>query len=366
MKKIILTIALLLTIGIGSSIAQIVTDYWSFGFGLTYPRFSNVNIQPLNSNYGGFLSIEKNFSENVGLRFKTAFTHQEGEWKNSSLNMITESTNLVTGDLDLLYYVLPCEPVSPYLFAGAGVSLRMLSNWATPALDENETALSFNVGGGVEWAIGSDWKIMTEYGFHKMFNSELDGAVVSTEVNGRDAYMTLNLGLQFVFGKGAPSKLCEPCQGITQVITPEKVDYDKIEELIIEHIPKIITRDVVVDKYIVAVNDRIVLVGVNFAFDKSELLPESYPVLDKAVTLLTNNPKVDVEVEGYCDYIGSNAYNKELSVNRAITVKNYLVSKGIADSRLSTVGYGEQNPVADNETEDGRAMNRRIVFRIIK
>ena len=63
MKKIILTIALLLTIGIGSSIAQIVTDYWSFGFGLTYPRFSNVNIQPLNSNYGGFLSIEKNVLE---------------------------------------------------------------------------------------------------------------------------------------------------------------------------------------------------------------------------------------------------------------------------------------------------------------
>ena len=366
MKKIILTIALLLTIGIGSSIAQIVTDYWSFGFGLTYPRFSNVNIQPLNSNYGGFLSIEKNFSENVGLRFKTAFTHQEGEWKNSSLNMITESTNLVTGDLDMLYYIIPCEAVSPYLFAGAGVSLRTLNNYATIMLDENETALSLNVGGGVDWTISPKWKIMTEYGFHKMFNSELDGAVVSTEVNGRDAYMTLNLGLQFVFGKGAPSKLCEPCQGITQVITPEKVDYDKIEELIIEHIPKIITRDVVVDKYIVAVNDRIVLVGVNFAFDKSELLPESYPVLDKAVTLLTNNPKVDVEVEGYCDYIGSNAYNKELSVNRAITVKNYLVSKGIADSRLSTVGYGEQNPVADNETEDGRAMNRRIVFRIIK
>ncbi|MEW6653859.1 MAG: OmpA family protein [Bacteroidota bacterium] len=366
MKKITIMLALLLTIGIGASFAQPVTDYWTFGFGLTYPRFSNVNIQPLNSNYGGFLSLEKNFSENVGLRFKTGYTHQEGEWKNSSLNMMTVSTKLVTGDLDLLYYVLPCEPVSPYLFAGGGVSLRMLSNWATPTLDENETALSFNVGGGVEWAIGSNLKIMTEYGFHKMFNSELDGAVVPTEANGRDAYMTLNLGLQFVFGKGAPSKLCEPCQGITQVITPEKIDYDRIEELIIEHIPKIITRDVVVDKYIVAVNDRIVLVGVNFAFDKAELQPESYPVLDKAVTLLTNNPEVNVEVEGYCDYIGSNAYNKELSVNRAITVKSYLVSKGIADSRLRTVGYGEQNPVANNKTEDGRAMNRRIVFRIMK
>jgi outer membrane protein OmpA-like peptidoglycan-associated protein len=108
------------------------------------------------------------------------------------------------------------------------------------------------------------------------------------------------------------------------------------------------------------------LVGVQFAFDKSELLPESYIVLDKSVKLLKDNPNVSVEIEGYTDYIGTAEYNQELSVQRAITVKNYLISQGIADSRLSTIGYGKGNPVANNETEEGRAMNRRIVFRIIR
>ncbi|MBI2417164.1 MAG: OmpA family protein [Ignavibacteriales bacterium] len=71
-------------------------------------------------------------------------------------------------------------------------------------------------------------------------------------------------------------------------------------------------------------------------------------------------------MEGYTDYIGTDAYNQELSVQRAEVVKAYMVSKGIADARLSTVGYGRGNPVGNNETEEGRTMNRRIVFRILK
>lgn len=370
MKNIFLTLAMLLTIGIGISQAQTATDSWAFGFGLTYPRFVSVNIQPLNSNYGAFLSLQKNFSENFGLRLKAGYSHMEGQWTNSSLNVITESTNLLAGDLDLLYYFIPCQPISPYLFAGAGAGLRMLTNNATATLDANETALSFNVGGGVTWAIDSKWKILTEYGYHTMFNSELDGAIALGEVNGRDAYMTLNLGLLYYFDKGKPSKLCEPCQGVTMEMNHEMkdmTDYNRIEEMIKKHIPKEITKEVVVDRYIKAISeDRLVLIGVNFAFDKSDLLPESFPVLDKAVDLLNDKSGVNVEIEGYCDYIGTVEYNQVLSVERAKTVKAYLVSKGINESRLTTIGYGKSNPIADNETADGRAMNRRIVFRIIK
>jgi len=370
MKNIFLTLALLLTIGMGVTQAQTATESWAFGFGLSYPRFVEVNIQPLNSNYGAFLSLQKNFSEHFGLRLKGSYSHLEGQWTNAVPTVITESTNLITGDLDLLYYLIPCEPINPYLFAGAGAGLRMLNNNAT-ALDKNETALAFNFGGGVEWSINSQWKILTEYGYHKMFNSELDGAIVPppTEVNGRDSYMTLNLGLLYYFDKGKPSKICEPCPtGITQEardLTSD--DLNRIEEMIKKHIPKEITKEVVVDRYIKAISeDRLVLIGVNFAFDKSDLLPESFPVLDKAVDLLNDKSGVDVEIEGYCDYIGTEEYNQVLSVERAKTVKAYLVSKGINENRLTTIGYGKSNPIADNETVDGRAMNRRIVFRIIK
>jgi OOP family OmpA-OmpF porin len=362
-------LALLLIVGFSISKAQVATDSWSFGFGGSFPRFVSVNLQPLNSNYGGFLSLQRNFSENVGLRFKGSYNHLEGQWTNVNLSLITESTNLITGDLDLLYYLVPCKPISPYLFAGLGASARKLNNYATTSLDATETALSFNVGGGVEWSISSAWKILTEYGYHSMFNSELDGAIATGEVNGRDAYMTLNLGLQYYFDQGNPSKSCEPCPGgIVQEVKPVKdVDYDRIEAMIVKHIPKEITKEVVVDRYIKAISeDRLVLIGVNFAFDKSDLLPESYPVLDKAVDLLNDKKGVNVEIEGYCDYIGTVEYNQKLSVERAQTVKAYLVSKGINENRLSTVGYGKSNPIADNETADGRAMNRRIVFRILK
>jgi outer membrane protein OmpA-like peptidoglycan-associated protein len=140
-----------------------------------------------------------------------------------------------------------------------------------------------------------------------------------------------------------------------------------IPKEVIKEVTKEVTKEVAVDRYILAIsNDRLVLVGVNFAFDKSDLLPESYPVLDKAVKLLNDKPDVKVEIGGYTDYIGTEAYNQELSVQRAQTVKDYLVSQGIAANRLTAVGYGKFNPVKDNRTEEGRAMNRRIVFKIVK
>jgi OOP family OmpA-OmpF porin len=81
---------------------------------------------------------------------------------------------------------------------------------------------------------------------------------------------------------------------------------------------------------------------------------------------LKEQPEVKVEIAGYTDYIGTMAYNQDLSVERAQTVRAYLVSKGIPAERLTTVGFGKNYPVEDNKTEEGRAMNRRIVFKIIK
>ena len=368
MKLILITLAILFTTGVGISQAQIASDSWAFGFGGAYPRFVSVNLQPLNANYGAFLSLQRNFSEHVGLRLKAGYYHMQGEWTDAYLNSITETTNLLSGNLDVLYYLVPCKTVSPYLVAGAGVGMRAISDYATPYLDKYETTLAFSLGVGVEWSLSQDWKILTEYGYHTVFNSELDGLVAPGEVNGRDSYYTLSLGLLYYFGKGQPSTLCNPPAGLAATpVMKDMTDYDRIEEMIKRHIPKEITKDVIVDRYIMAIpDDRLVLVGVNFAFDKSTLLPESYPVLDKAVKLLNDKPDVNVEIQGYCDYIGTDTYNQELSEDRAQTVKTYLVSQGIKVNRLSTVGYGKKYPVEDNKTEEGRAMNRRIVFRIIK
>ena len=111
---------------------------------------------------------------------------------------------------------------------------------------------------------------------------------------------------------------------------------------------------------------RIVLRGVQFDFDKAVIRPNAEVILDAAAEVLKENRDVQAEVAGHTDSLGSEAYNEDLSRRRAGAVADYLASQGIAARRLSTVGYGESSPVASNETEEGRAQNRRVEFNILE
>lgn len=112
--------------------------------------------------------------------------------------------------------------------------------------------------------------------------------------------------------------------------------------------------------------ERIVLRGIQFDFDKSNIKPEFQPILDEAVSTLKAKPDVKVVIAGYTDSIGTAQYNMVLSNQRAKAVYTYFVSKGIAASRLQTVGNGMNDPVASNATADGRAMNRRVELQIVQ
>lgn len=103
---------------------------------------------------------------------------------------------------------------------------------------------------------------------------------------------------------------------------------------------------------------------VNFGFDSFELTAASKENLDKLSTVLINNPDTNINIYGHTDSKGSDAYNQTLSEKRAAAVKNYLISKGIAASRLFPMGMGEAEPKATNDTEAGRAENRRVEFAI--
>jgi OOP family OmpA-OmpF porin len=102
------------------------------------------------------------------------------------------------------------------------------------------------------------------------------------------------------------------------------------------------------------------LEGVNFEFDRAKLLPESYVVLDRVVASLKDLPEIRVEVGGHTDSKGSDEYNRSLSDRRARAVRDYLISKGISASRLESMGYGESDPITSNDTDAGRARNRRV------
>jgi OOP family OmpA-OmpF porin len=104
----------------------------------------------------------------------------------------------------------------------------------------------------------------------------------------------------------------------------------------------------------------LILEGVFFEFDKAILKPVSRVTLDRVARSLLDWPEVRVAVAGHTDWIGADDYNKDLSYRRARAVKDYLVSKGVAADRMEVRGFGESRPIADNESEAGRAKNRRV------
>jgi outer membrane protein OmpA-like peptidoglycan-associated protein len=110
---------------------------------------------------------------------------------------------------------------------------------------------------------------------------------------------------------------------------------------------------------------KIVVENILFNSGKSTLKAESFNELDKLATLLIENSDVHIEVSGHTDNIGSATINKKISKARALSVRNYLITKGIEEERLEYEGYGFDQPIAPNNTAEGRAQNRRVEIKVL-
>lgn len=213
--------------------------------------------------------------------------------------------------------------------------------------------LTFSVGGRAR--INDEWAVLTEvlsetlakniFKFGTQTPVEVVGGVQFTPQRGaaRGLGVTLGGGAGVTRGVGAPQAhvlvgVTYPTPKVVHVRGPEV----KIEEKIV------ITQKI------------------HFAFNSASVRAISYPILDDVVSILVANPHITrVQVEGHTDFIGGDAYNVRLSQRRADAVVQYLVNKGIARDRLAPVGYGESRPIADNNTDEGRAKNRRTEFTIL-
>ncbi len=105
--------------------------------------------------------------------------------------------------------------------------------------------------------------------------------------------------------------------------------------------------------------------GVHFEYNKARLTLDAKTVLDGVAKALNNEPDIRIIIAGHTDSLGSDAYNKRLSQQRAQSVVDYLIGKGIDSQRLRAVGYGESKPIADNNTDEGRERNRRVELQVI-
>ncbi|HNK47092.1 MAG TPA: OmpA family protein, partial [Pseudomonadota bacterium] len=110
-----------------------------------------------------------------------------------------------------------------------------------------------------------------------------------------------------------------------------------------------------------------VLERIHFATDQDVILPESFGVLEEIADYIKAHPEwLEILIEGHCDFRADDAYNLNLSQRRASAVLKFLLLRGVEPGRLKAQGFGKSRPIADNSTEEGMALNRRVEFTILK
>jgi len=242
--------------------------------------------------------------------------------------------------------------VRPYLAIGIGViSHRNVSHEGKD--------LSTSFGAGLQGKVAKHWSVRAQ----ALYRIDNDGHSIPSQ--GSFADWILSIGLNFDFGgKAAPPP--PPPPPAAPPPPPPNPDLDG-DGVLNERDKCPNTRPgAVVDLDGCEVEAVIELEGVHFDFDKATLRPEAKAILNEAAALLGKHDSVVVEIAGHTDSKGSEEYNQGLSERRANAVRDYLTGKGVRASRLSARGYGENRPVASNDTDEGRAENRRVEMVILE
>ncbi len=169
------------------------------------------------------------------------------------------------------------------------------------------------------------------------------------------AFSTKEDGYQIVLPKGAVYGFRAEAKGFIPV--SENIDLKELDEYAEKQVELFL---VPLEK-----GQTIRLNNIFFDFDKAELKPESYPELNRLVHILNLNPEMEIQISGHTDNFGTKQYNLKLSKNRADAVVQYILENGITPSRISSVSFGKSKPIATNETEEGRQLNRRVEFTIL-
>lgn len=295
-----------------------------------------------------------------------------------------------TGMIDVraLYTPFSLTDLNPYLYGGFGVA-KVLKN--------NSSFLPFMpLGVGAQTSISDGILLDINGGYTLVFSDELDGIARSNNntnslTNGKhDAFYGFTIGLSFTIGKdeevvdtrkqeldAAEARRVRELAAAEAVRVKQKADAEavrvkqqadadaaaKLAKAAAEADARLLAAQRGRDTVITFVKGRSVVIrGINFEFNKATLVKDSEIILWRAYNAMLANPNVSVVITGHTDNIGTQESNQKLSLERAQTVRNWLVERGIASSRMRTIGRGQNEPVTVNDTDEGRAQNRRIEF----
>lgn len=419
LKKSVIAAALLAPLGTAGAQTQDNGNKWYFGLGggyhLTNVNFSNINedIFPTSKNGGSgvfsvFVQGEFGKQRHFGVRPQISFLTRSGKLTEIYSNDIDYELNGV----DDIYYKLRARyidvrvPVS-YNFGKAGATVRpyvfvapvigfattgdiqmliegddgSVAGYKTELSDANmsSTYIAGQAGVGVKFAIpvASDHcylgiEASYEYGFTDTYGSKEKDSEANDlvqlfnnnykiegtrKLGGFEIQAVLSVPFSIFGKKEAPQPTPEPAP-ISAAPEPEPVQEEKPCYTLDEIIELMARNESIEGKTICAVD------AINFDFAKSTIKPESYAYLDKlATTLIRSNRRI--EVKGHTDNVGTEEFNMNLSRERAEAVVEYLVQKGVSRNKLTYSYYGMSKPLSTNDTEEGRAMNRRVEFTIL-
>ena len=374
MKKLALIVA---TASLAGSVlttaqAQSYDDRWYIAPALQYINIDND--RPNNDDgYGLNIQVGKPVSPHLNAEIGIFGNLLDGAGDNDNFEQEQYGINL-----DLLA-LADRSGFQPYVLAGVGM---MLSKFDQGIDNNSETSLHGDVGIGSliqltenGLALRSEARYRTEF---------LDDA---QRVNGEEDYSdwVYSVGLHAPIGAAATADApitpvvrdsdgdgvldaddqcptTPPGEAVNSVGCPRDDDRDGVLNAN-DDCPNT-APNVRVDSRGCDLQDVITLRGVNFHTNSARLRAESYPILDNAITTLVRYSNLQVEVAGHTDSRASDSYNQDLSQRRAETVRQYLINGGVSGNRLTATGYGENEPVASNDTPDGRLQNRRVELRV--
>lgn len=299
------------------------------------------------SGHGFSLGLGKAISENTNLEVKALYNRYQ--YQGNKTNKFQWDT--YGAALDLQYYLWRKE-VSPYFVASAGL---MNSN----AGNSNALGIIAEAGFGVSYKINNNISLRSDVRYR--YNDNLNKSLTT---GNRDRYndAVVNVGFVIPFGSSsqeavAPKKeIAVPVKEVTKKVNPD-LDGDGVQNEY-DECPNT-KKGSVVDKKGCEL-ERVTLTEVNFNSGSSNLTAEAKTALDKLVKNINEYPKKEtIEIQGHTDSTGSNRLNMMISQGRAKSVATYLVDSGVSNE-ITSNGYGEEKPIADNSTKEGRAQNRRV------
>jgi OOP family OmpA-OmpF porin len=274
--------------------------------------------------------------------------------------------------------------VHPYLGGGVGmaeVGIREDVTGFSDAVDDKKLLFAYQAGAGLAFDLTSHmtfsldgrW-LRTHAGNFAVSNDVIDTLGGPSALQTRYDAKSVGMSLRYTFG-GSPAPSAQT-QHEDNAITPVPVaeatpvattvqdsDGDGVPDDL-DKCPNT-PKGFKVDATGCIIQQTVVLQAVNFQFNSDQLTDAAKQTLDSVAAGLAGQPSLQVEIDGHTDSKGTAAYNQKLSARRAESVRHYLISKGASSQMLTAHGFGSSKPVASNDTDDGRAQNRRVEFVVL-